>query len=48
LTIHLFNVFQIIFGTLDKIEIWNPEVYEEYEKGQPDYETVAAKVLGSR
>ncbi len=38
----------ILIGTLDKIEIWNPEVYEEYEKGQPDYETVAAKVLGSR
>lgn len=35
-----------IIGTLDKIELWNPAVYEEYRTTQPDtYESIAAKVM---
>lgn len=35
-----------IIGTLDKIELWNPAVYDEYRNSQPDsYETIAAKVM---
>jgi MraZ protein len=35
-----------IIGTLDKIELWNPQVYEEYKKTQPEtYETIAARVM---
>jgi DNA-binding transcriptional regulator/RsmH inhibitor MraZ len=31
---------------LDRIEIWNPSVYEEYQKNHPDtYETVAEQVF---
>ncbi len=35
-----------IIGTLDKIELWNPQVYEEYRTSQPEtYESIAAKVM---
>jgi MraZ protein len=35
-----------ILGTLDKIELWNPTVYEEYKKSQPEsYESIASKVM---
>jgi DNA-binding transcriptional regulator/RsmH inhibitor MraZ len=36
----------LILGVLDRIEIWNPSVYEEYQKNHPDtYETVAEQVF---
>ena len=35
-----------ILGMLDKIEIWDPKIYEEYKNSQPEsYESVAAKVM---
>jgi len=35
-----------VIGTLDKIELWNPTVYEEYKNGQPEsYENIAARVM---
>jgi MraZ protein len=35
-----------IIGTLDKIELWDPAVYEEYKKSQSEsYENIAAKVM---
>jgi MraZ protein len=35
-----------ILGALDKIELWNPKVYDEYKTNQPDtYESIAAKVM---
>jgi MraZ protein len=35
-----------IIGVLDKIEIWNPKIYQEYMASQTDtYETIAAKVM---
>lgn len=35
-----------IIGTLDKIELWDPQIYEEYRKNQPEpYESIAAKVM---
>ena len=35
-----------ILGTLDKIELWDPKVYEEYKNSQPEsYENVAAKIM---
>jgi MraZ protein len=35
-----------IIGTLDKIELWNPEVYEKYKVSQAEsYETIAEKVM---
>ena len=35
-----------ILGTLDKIELWDPKIYEEYKNSQPEsYESVAAKVM---
>ncbi len=35
-----------VIGTLDKIELWNPSVYEEYRNGQPEsYESIAARVM---
>lgn len=35
-----------IIGTLDKIELWNPKVYDEYKTTQPDsYESIAEKVM---
>jgi MraZ protein len=36
----------LILGVLDRIEIWSPSVYEEYQKNHPDtYETVAEQVF---
>ena len=35
-----------IIGTLDKIEVWNPKVYEQYKQNNPEtYESVAEKVM---
>ncbi len=35
-----------IIGTLDKIELWNPQIYDEYKTSQPEtYESIAAKVM---
>jgi len=35
-----------IIGTLDKIELWDPAVYEDYKKSQSEsYEDIAAKVM---
>jgi len=35
-----------IIGTLDKIELWNPQEYGEYKNSQPEsYESIAAKVM---
>ena len=37
-----------IVGTLDKIELWDPKIYDEYKNGQPEsYENIAAKVMRS-
>jgi MraZ protein len=36
----------LILGVLDRMEIWNPTVYEEYQRNHPDtYETVAEQVF---
>ncbi len=36
----------LILGVLERIEIWNPKIYEEYMANQPaTYETVAEAVL---
>jgi len=36
----------LILGALKKIELWNPEVYDEYLKQTPDtYEQIAAEVM---
>ncbi len=36
----------LIIGVLEHIEIWNPRVYQEYQKAQDEsYETVAQSVL---
>ncbi len=35
-----------IIGTLEKIELWNPNEYSEYKNSQPEtYESIAAKVM---
>ena len=35
-----------IIGVLDKIEVWNPKIYEDYKNAQTDtYEIIAAKVM---
>lgn len=35
-----------IIGTLDKIELWNPKIYDDYKNTQPEpYESIAAKVM---
>ncbi len=35
-----------IIGTLDKIELWDPKIYDEYKNSQPEsYENIAAKVM---
>ena len=35
-----------ILGMLDKIELWDPTIYEEYKNSQPEsYESVAARVM---
>ncbi len=39
----------VMLGTLDKIEIWNPEKFEAYMgEVEPHYESIAAKVMGKR
>ena len=36
----------LILGVLDRIEIWSPVVFDDYQKNQPDtYETVAEQVF---
>ncbi len=36
----------LIIGTLDKFEIWNPEVYDKYEKASPlSFEDTAETVM---
>ena len=36
----------IVLGVLDRIEIWSPSVYDEFQKIQPEtYETVAEQVF---
>lgn len=35
-----------IIGVLDKIELWNPSIYEQYKQSQSEsYESIAAKVM---
>lgn len=35
-----------ILGSLDKIELWNPKIYDEYISSSPEnYEQLAAKVM---
>lgn len=35
-----------IIGVLDKIEIWNPKIYQDYLSAQSEtYESIAAKVM---
>lgn len=35
-----------IIGTLDKIELWSPNVYDDYKSSQPEpYEDIAARVM---
>ena len=35
-----------IIGTLDKIEIWDPKIYEEYRSSHAEsYESIAAKAM---
>jgi MraZ protein len=39
----------LIVGVLERIEAWNPKVYEEYLSTQPtSYESVAEAVLGQK
>ncbi|CUS98556.1 division/cell wall cluster transcriptional repressor MraZ [Candidatus Chrysopegis kryptomonas] len=39
----------LIIGALDRIEIWNPNVFQEYVNTQPEsYESIAEKVLGMK
>ncbi|CUT04075.1 division/cell wall cluster transcriptional repressor MraZ [Candidatus Kryptobacter tengchongensis] len=39
----------LIIGALDRIEIWNPEVFNEYVNSQPEsYESIAEEVLGMK
>lgn len=36
----------LILGVLERIEIWNPNIYREYQKKQPEsYENIAQTVL---
>lgn len=38
----------LIIGIRNRIEIWNPKIYEEYINGQFDsYETIAQKVMNN-
>ena len=35
-----------IVGTLDKIELWNPKIWEEYKRSETEtYESIANKVM---
>ncbi len=37
----------LIIGALDRIEIWNPNIFQEYVNSQPEsYENVVEKILG--
>jgi MraZ protein len=37
----------VIIGSLDRIEIWDPKVFEDHLAGTPgDYETIAERVMG--
>lgn len=37
----------LIIGALDRIEIWNPSIFQEYVNSQPEsYESVVEKILG--
>ncbi len=37
----------LIIGALDRIEIWNPNIFQEYVNSQPEsYESVVEKILG--
>jgi MraZ protein len=39
----------LILGVLERVELWNPTVYDEYQKNHPDtYETVAEQVFKSQ
>ena len=39
----------VIVGAFDKIELWSPERFEKYMgEVEPEYEDVAAKVMGRR
>jgi MraZ protein len=36
-----------VIGTLDKIELWDPAIYDEYKASHPDsYETIATRIMG--
>jgi MraZ protein len=36
----------LIVGVMERIELWNPTAYQEYQKNQPEsYETVAQRVF---
>jgi len=38
-----------VIGVLEKIELWNPNVYKDYITSQSEsYESIAAKVMGQR
>jgi len=38
-----------VIGVLEKIELWNPKIYEEYIISQSEsYESIAAKVMGHK
>lgn len=37
----------VILGLMDKIELWNPQRYQDYQsKTGADYETIATKIMG--
>ncbi len=37
----------LIIGALDRIEIWNPSIFQEYVNSQPEsYESIVEKILG--
>lgn len=37
----------ILLGLMDKIELWNPKTYQDYQaKCEMDYETIAGKIIG--
>jgi MraZ protein len=37
----------LIIGALDRIEIWNPNIFQEYVNSQPEsYESIVEKILG--
>jgi MraZ protein len=39
----------LIIGALERIELWNPKIFEDYINAQPEsYETIAETVMGMR